>query len=91
MRLKGTIGQDGKKQDNRHNEQERTFKWDGGEFQFKPFAQVAGFVAIPADARMPTICNSWNELYLQYRNGEQTEYLEKSLYNTEWKSFRVLD
>jgi hypothetical protein len=91
MRLKGTIGKDGKKQDNQHNDSERTYKWDGGEFQFKPLSRAAAFVAIPVDKSMPTLCNSWSEIYVRNRNGEKTEYLEESLYGTEWKQFDVLD
>ena len=91
MRLKGTITRDGKKQENRFSSRERTYKWSGGEFQFKPFSNAAGFVAVPANAAMPTICTSWNDVYIRYCNGVKVEYLEQSLHDTEWRQFHVVD
>ncbi len=90
-RLKGTIKRDGTKQDNRTRTKPHTYKWDGGEFQLNPLSQPAGFVAIPKDPAMPTICTSWGDLYVRYRNGEKTEYLEESLYDSEWTQLHVVE
>lgn len=90
-RLKGTIKQDGTREDNRVSSRERTYKWDGGEFQFKQLSRAAGFVAVPVNPAMPTMCTSWGNLYIRYCNGEKTEYIEQSLHNTEWKEFNVVD
>ena len=90
-RLKGTLKKDGTKQDNTTADQARTYKWNGGEFQFKPFSNVAGFVAIPVDKAMPTLCTSWQDVYISYCGADITEYIPESLYNTDWKKTKVLD
>ncbi len=91
-RLKGIINKDGTTEDNRTTAKAAsTYKWKGGEFPFKPYSRVAGFVATPIDKTMPTIVTYGRTPYICYKNGEKIEYIPKSLRNTEWKQFHVLD